>query len=67
MKCFGETKIGVDNLIIPVGYKGEFKSRRYVSKVKYGGIGIIYKEELDKFIKEIKKLKVIVLHCITLG
>ena len=37
-----------------MGYKGKFKSRRYISKVKSGGIGIIYKEELDKYITEIK-------------
>ena len=37
-----------------MGYKGTFKCRRYVSKVKSGGIGIIYKEELDNFITEIK-------------
>ena len=57
INCFVETKINDidgDILIIPVGYKGTFKSRRYVSKVKFGGIGIIYKEELDTFITEIK-------------
>ena len=57
INCFVETKINdidVDNLIIPVGYKGKFKSRIYVSKVKSGGIVIIYKEELDKFITKIK-------------
>ena len=41
--------IEVDNRI-PVGYKGEFKSKRYVSNLKYGGIGIGYKEEVDKII-----------------
>ena len=54
---FVETKINdidVDNLIIPVGYKGTFKSKRYVSNVKSGGIGIIYKEELYTLITEIK-------------
>ena len=34
---------------MPVGYKGKFKSRRYVSKVKSD---IIYKEELYTFITE---------------
>jgi len=56
INCFVETKIndiGIDNLSIPVGYKGKFKSRRYISKVKSGGIGTIYKEELDKYITEI--------------
>ena len=33
INCFVETKItdiDVDNLSIPVGYKGKFKSRRYI-------------------------------------
>ena len=51
---FVETKINdilyVDNAIISVGYKGKFKSRIYVPKVKSGGISVIYKEELDKCI-----------------
>jgi len=45
--CFVETQINdihVNNVIIPVGSKGKFKDRIYVSKVKYGGISVIYKE-----------------------
>ena len=54
---FVETKINeidVDNISIPVSYKGKFKCRKYCSKVKSGGMGIIYKGELEEFITEIK-------------
>ena len=57
INCFVETKINeidVDNISIPVGYKGKFKCRKYCSKVKSGGMGIIYKGELEEFITEIK-------------
>ena len=53
INCFVETKINdidIGNLIILVRYKAKYKSRTYVSKLKYGGRGVIYKEELDKFI-----------------
>ena len=55
--CFVETKINeiyVDNLSIPAGYKVQFKCRTYCSKVKSGGIRIIYKGQLEEFITEIK-------------
>ena len=42
----------IDNLSIPAGYKGKFKCRKYCSKVKSGGIGIIYKGQLKEFITE---------------
>ena len=57
INCFVETKINeiyVDNLSIPAGYKEKFKCRKYCSKVKSGGIGIIYKGQLEEFITEIK-------------
>ena len=34
--------------------KGKFKCRKYCSKVKSSGIGIIYKGQLEEFITEIK-------------
>ena len=54
---FVETKINeidVDNLCIPAGLNGKFKCRKYCSKVKSGGIGIIYKGHLEVFITELK-------------
>ena len=51
INCFVETKINeidVDNLSIPAGYKGKFKCRKYCSKVKSGGIGIIYKGQATR-------------------
>ena len=57
INCFVETKINeidIDNLSIPAGYNGKFKYRKYCSKVKSGGIGIIYKGQLEEFITEIK-------------
>ena len=44
INCFVETKINyldIDNLNLPQGYNGKFKCRKYCSKVKSGGIGII--------------------------
>ena len=56
INCFVETKINyldIDNLNLPQGYNGKFKCRKYCSKVKSGGIGIIYKDSLKTFITEI--------------
>ena len=56
INCFVETKINyldIDNLNLPQGYNGKFKCRKYCSKVKSGGIGIIYKDSLETFITEI--------------
>ena len=56
INCFVETKINyldIDNLNLPQGYNGKFKCRNYCSKVKSGGIGIIYKDSLETFITEI--------------
>ena len=65
VNCFVETKINeiyVDNLSIPAGYKWKFKCRTHCSKVKSGGVRIIYKGQLEEFITEIKKLRVILCH-----
>ena len=54
--CFVETKINyldIDNLNLPQGYNGKFKCRNDCSKIKSGGIGIIYKDNLETFITEI--------------
>ena len=56
INCFVETKINyldIDNLNLPQGYNGKFKCRNYCSKIKSGGIGIIYKDNLETFITEI--------------
>ena len=52
INSFVETKmneIDVDKLSIPAGYKGKFKCRKYCSKVKSGGIGIISLSTLCNF------------------
>ena len=54
--CFVETKINyldIDNLNLPQGYNGKYKCRNYCSKIKSGGIGIIYKDNLETFITQI--------------
>ena len=56
INCFVETKINYldfDNLNLPQGYNGKFKCRNYCSKIKSGGIGIIYKDNIETLITEI--------------
>ena len=53
INCFVETNINeidVANLSIPAGYNGKFKCRKYCSKVKSGGICLIYKGQLEELI-----------------
>ena len=52
-----ETKIdyvGINNINIPEGNKGKFTCKKYCSKVKSGGIGIINKDVLEDSITEIR-------------
>ena len=56
INCFVETNINyldIDNLNLPQGYNGKSKCINYCSKLKSGGIGIIYKDSLDTFITAI--------------